>query len=86
MKKNNPIEVICSYLLIIILLTGCSTLERVPAVPSDHDFAEVEIVGVPDVRYDIFTKSGINELISDFHKSNHFRCCKYFRISIINVT
>ena len=67
MKKNNLIKAICSYLLIIIWLTGCSTLERVPAVPSEHDFSEVEVVGVPDVRYDIFTQSGINELVSHFH-------------------
>ena len=67
MKKNNPLKSIFSCLVFLVWLTGCSTLERVPAVPSEYDFSEVEVVGVPDVRYDIFTKNGINELVSHFH-------------------
>ena len=46
----------------------CSSDLRVPAVPSEHDFSEVEVVGVPDVRYDIFTKGGINELVNHFYE------------------
>jgi len=68
MKKNNPLISIFSYLVFFVWLTGCSTLERVPAVPSEHDFSEVEVVGVPDVRYDIFTQSGINELVNHFYE------------------
>lgn len=66
MKKNSlPIKLL---LLLIAWLAGCSTLERVPAVPSQYDSANVEVVGVPDVRYDIFTQSGINELVGHFHE------------------
>lgn len=66
MKKNSlPIKLL---LLLSVWLTGCSTLERVPAVPSQYDSANVEVVGVPDVRYDIFTQSGINELVGHFHE------------------
>jgi hypothetical protein len=66
MKKNSlPIKLL---LLLSVWLAGCSTLERVPAVPSQYDSANVEVVGVPDVRYDIFTQSGINELVGHFHE------------------
>ena len=66
MKKNSlPIKLL---LLLSVWLAGCSTLERVSAVPSQYDSANVEVVGVPDVRYDIFTQSGINELVGHFHE------------------
>lgn len=66
MKKNSlPIKLL---LLLSVWLAGCSTLERVPAVPSQYDSANVEVIGVPDVRYDIFTQSGINELVGHFHE------------------
>jgi len=66
MKKNSlPIKLL---LLLSVWLAGCSTPERVPAVPSQYDSANVEVVGVPDVRYDIFTQSGINELVGHFHE------------------
>jgi len=66
MKKTSfPIKLL---LLLSVWLAGCSTLERVPAVPSQYDSASVEVVGVPDVRYDIFNQSGINELVGHFHE------------------
>ena len=55
-------------LITLISLIGCAglipdPLPRDPAVP-EESVSEADVVGVKDVRYDIFSSHGINDLVS----------------------
>ena len=50
-----------------LLLSGCTTLQRKDAVPPELHGQE-EIEGMPGVRYKIYTKSGIEAMISDIRQ------------------
>ena len=64
-KDRNRIPRLAALAAVVALVTGCASLERLPAVPQDET-KEATFLGIPNARY-ILDETTPKGLIAEFH-------------------